>query len=143
MVGSNFINGCTVTFGGVGATSVTFSNATLVTAFSPPHAPGTVDVVLTDPDTQVATKAASFTYVLPPAAARFTSGKTVNGTNLVLISSGATNGTSWLLTSTNVALAKASWTPLATNPVGANGLATNTVPIKATERARFYMLSIP
>jgi hypothetical protein len=63
--------------------------------------------------------------------------------NLVLITAGATNSTYRLLTSTNVALPSANWTVLSTNPVGANGLFTNTLPINPADARRFYRLSIP
>jgi len=66
-----------------------------------------------------------------------------SGTNLVMVTIGATNGTYWLLTSTSVTLARTNWTSLATNHVGADGLFTNTIPINSGEPQRFYLLSIP
>lgn len=50
--GSNFLSGATVSFGGVASPSVTFVNATTLTAVSPPHAAGTVNIVVTNPDGQ-------------------------------------------------------------------------------------------
>ncbi|HEX6094945.1 MAG TPA: IPT/TIG domain-containing protein [Thermoanaerobaculia bacterium] len=44
--GAHFRAGCTVAFGGVSATSAKVTNATTMTAATPPHAPGSVDVLL-------------------------------------------------------------------------------------------------
>jgi hypothetical protein len=48
ITGTNFINPVGVTFGGVAATNVVFVNSTSVTATSPAHAAGAVDVVVTN-----------------------------------------------------------------------------------------------
>jgi len=45
--GTNLSAGCSVSFGAVHATSATFINATTAIATAPPHAEGSVDVVLT------------------------------------------------------------------------------------------------
>jgi autotransporter-associated beta strand protein len=68
---------------------------------------------------------------------------TVSGTNLVMVSSGGTNDQCVLLTSTNLTLPRSSWTPVATNTVGANGLSTNSIPIIPGTPQKFYLLSIP
>ncbi|MBP7125291.1 IPT/TIG domain-containing protein [Myxococcota bacterium] len=60
LTGTDFREGCTVTFGGAAATAVTWISATSVTAVTPPHAAGTVEVRLTNPDQGTAT--ATFTY---------------------------------------------------------------------------------
>jgi hypothetical protein len=46
--GANFFNPSTVTFGGVAATNVVVVNSTTITATTPAHAAGAVDVVVTD-----------------------------------------------------------------------------------------------
>ena len=46
--GTNFFNPSTVTFGGVPATNVVVVNADQITATTPAHAAGPVDVVVTD-----------------------------------------------------------------------------------------------
>jgi len=47
ITGANLRSECTVAFGGVAATSAIFTNATAMTAVTPAHAGGTVDVTLT------------------------------------------------------------------------------------------------
>jgi len=62
VTGTNFVNGATVTFGGVAATGVTFVSSTKLTAIAPAHAAATVDVTVANPDGQSATLANAFTY---------------------------------------------------------------------------------
>jgi hypothetical protein len=68
ITGKEFITP-TVAFGGVFAT-LTAISATSLTAVTPPHAAGAVDVVITNADGQTATGAGAFTYLptvfLPP-----------------------------------------------------------------------------
>jgi hypothetical protein len=59
--GSGFAAGATVTFGGVAATDVTVVNSTTITAGTPPHATGAVDVAVTQ-DGVTSTLASAFTY---------------------------------------------------------------------------------
>ena len=66
ITGTNFQTGATVRVGGVAATSVNVASGTQITAVTPAHAAGAVDVVVTNPDTQAATLTNSFTYVAPP-----------------------------------------------------------------------------
>ena len=65
MTGQNFASGATVTFGGAAATSVVVVSATQITAHTPPHAQGSVNVVVTNPDGQSATLAGGFTFGSP------------------------------------------------------------------------------
>ncbi|MCY1078835.1 IPT/TIG domain-containing protein [Archangium lansingense] len=65
--GGNFAPGATVRMGGASATSVTVVDSTTLTGITPANAPGTVDVVVRNPDGQTATLGASFTYSLSPA----------------------------------------------------------------------------
>jgi hypothetical protein len=48
ITGTNFISGATVTFGGTAATNVTVVSSTSITATTPAHAAGAVNVVVTD-----------------------------------------------------------------------------------------------
>jgi phosphatidylserine/phosphatidylglycerophosphate/cardiolipin synthase-like enzyme len=64
--GTNFVSGALVKLGGTAATSVVVSNSTTITAATPAHAAGAVDVVVTNPDNQSATLTAGFTYQTPP-----------------------------------------------------------------------------
>ena len=100
IAGTNFVSGATVTFGGSSATTVTVTNSTTMTAVTPAHAAGAVNVVVTNPDGQSGTKANGFTYTTPQAPAPTVTGVspntgpgaggtsvTISGTNFV---SGAT-----------------------------------------------------
>ena len=66
ITGTDFVDGATVTIGGNDATSVTVASATSITATTPAHAAGTVDVVVTNPDSQTGTLAGGYLYVAPP-----------------------------------------------------------------------------
>ncbi|HXA16462.1 MAG TPA: IPT/TIG domain-containing protein [Thermoanaerobaculia bacterium] len=65
ITGTGFLTGATVKFGGTLATNVSVVSATSITATTPAHAGGKVDVVVTNSDSQSATLAQSFTYALP------------------------------------------------------------------------------
>jgi hypothetical protein len=62
LTGKNFVSGARVTFGGAAATSVVVVSATQITASTPPHKPGAVNVVVTNPGGQSGTLAGGFTY---------------------------------------------------------------------------------
>ncbi|ATB33021.1 IPT/TIG domain-containing protein [Melittangium boletus] len=65
--GGYFAPGATVSMGGASATSITVVDSTTLTGSTPAHAPGTVDVVVRNPDGQTATLGGAFTYSLSPA----------------------------------------------------------------------------
>ncbi len=97
ITGTGFLSGATVKFGGTPATNVSVPNGATITATTPAHAVGKVDVVVTNTDAQLATLAQSFTYATPiptvssiaPATGPTTGGTpvTITGTNF---QSGAT-----------------------------------------------------
>ncbi|HEV2116610.1 MAG TPA: IPT/TIG domain-containing protein, partial [Terriglobales bacterium] len=60
--GTNFAAGAVVTFGGTPATNVTVVSGTSITATTPAHAAGTVNVVVTNSDSQSGTLTSGFTY---------------------------------------------------------------------------------
>jgi hypothetical protein len=68
ITGTNFQSGATVTFGVVAATNVAFVNSATITATTPAHAAGAVDVVVHNPDGQTGTKTSGFTYSTALAA---------------------------------------------------------------------------
>jgi hypothetical protein len=68
ITGSNFVNGATVSFGGVAGTAVSVKSATSIVATSPAHGSGATDVVVTQSG-QSATKAGGFTYDAAACAA--------------------------------------------------------------------------
>jgi len=62
--GTGFLSNLSVKFGGVSATNVS-ATSTSITATTPAHAAGKVDVVVTNSDSQSATLSQAFTYTLP------------------------------------------------------------------------------
>jgi hypothetical protein len=71
LTGSNFVNGATVMFGALAATSVTFNSSTSLTATTPAQGAGAVSVKVTNPDAQNTTLGSAFTYVAGPAGFSF------------------------------------------------------------------------
>jgi hypothetical protein len=95
LTGQNFGSGATVTFGGAAATSVVVVSATTITANTPPHAQGSVNVVVTNPDGQSATLANGFTFgASAPTVTSVspTTGLTTGGTSLTLNGSNFVSG---------------------------------------------------
>ena len=88
VTGTNFGPMTTVTFGGVAAQRVSFVGATTLEAVTPPHAPGEVEVAITNPNGDTATLSAGFRYTrtaptlvsLAPASGLTTGGVQVNVT---------------------------------------------------------------
>ncbi|MEP7103272.1 MAG: IPT/TIG domain-containing protein [Candidatus Dojkabacteria bacterium] len=68
ITGTNFNATPTVTIGGIAATSVTYVNSTTLTAVTPAHASGALNVVVTNPDAQSGTLTNGITFTDPPAA---------------------------------------------------------------------------
>ena len=62
ITGSDFVDGATVAFGGVAATTVIFVGSTAITATTPAHAAGEVDVSVENPDGGRGTLGGAFTY---------------------------------------------------------------------------------
>jgi plastocyanin len=84
--GTGFLANPAVKFGGVAATNVT-ATATSITASTPAHAAGKVDVVVTNSDAQSATLAQAFTYALPApsiSSVAPNSGPTTGGTPVTI-----------------------------------------------------------
>jgi hypothetical protein len=96
LTGTNFVSGPTVTFGGTAASSVVVVvSGTQITANTPPHAAGTVSVVVTNPDGQTATLASGFTFTgAAPTltAVSPTSGSTTGGTAVTLTGTNFVSG---------------------------------------------------
>ncbi len=88
ITGANFVAGATVTFGGVAATNVSVASATSITADTPAHAVGAVDVVVTNPDLQSGTLASGYAYQGPPVSVAASPG---SGTAVSLSWSASTN----------------------------------------------------
>jgi hypothetical protein len=87
ITGTGFYGTPNVTLGGTVATSVNVVNANTITAVTPAHITGQVNVVVTNPDTQAATLTNGFTYIEPtPTVASISpiSGSTSGGTNVTI-----------------------------------------------------------
>ncbi|MEW6127530.1 MAG: IPT/TIG domain-containing protein [Acidobacteriota bacterium] len=68
ITGANFVTGATVLIGGQPATNVSVTNSGFtITATTPAHAAGLVDVVVTNPDNQSVSRLNAFKYVAPPS----------------------------------------------------------------------------
>src|SRR5207244_13161604 len=65
ITGTNLAPGATVTLGGTDVPAVTVVSATTITATTPAHAAGAVNVVVTNPDRQSVTLVNGFTYLAP------------------------------------------------------------------------------
>jgi len=126
IAGTNFLAGATVTFGGADATSVSVASATSITATTPAHAAGGVDVVVTNPDGQSATLANAFTYLASPTVTSLTPSEgsaaggfsvTITGTNFSAVPTVTFGGTA----ATGVAFAS-STSLLVTVPAHAAGM---------------------
>jgi hypothetical protein len=63
--GTGFAAGATVSFGGIPASSVNVIGSTSITLISPARTGGSVDVVVTNPDGQSATRTNGYLYVAP------------------------------------------------------------------------------
>jgi hypothetical protein len=95
ITGTGFLAGATVKFGGVSATNVSVVNSTSITATTPAHAAGKVDVVVTNTDTKSATLTQGFTYALPaPTVTGIapSTGPTTGGTAVTITGTGFQTG---------------------------------------------------
>ena len=93
IAGSGFTGSTGVLFGGVPATSFTVNSATSITATSPAHAVGPVDVVVQHPGGDSAPQ--TFTYLAAPTISSLTptQGTTLGGTEVTITGSGFTGAT--------------------------------------------------
>jgi hypothetical protein len=91
IAGVDFRSGATVKFGGAAATNVVFQDSTAITAMTPAHAAGSVDVVVINPDGQTGTKAAGFTYLAtPPMITSHPSSQSIPSGQTAMMTVGAT-----------------------------------------------------
>ena len=127
ITGSNFTGATGVTVGGTAATSVVVVNANQITAVTPAHAAGTVDVLVTTPlGTSANTAADNFVYGALPTITSIspTSGAVGGGTTVTITGTGFTGATAVLFGTT----AATSFTVVndttitAVSPVGTSGV---------------------
>jgi hypothetical protein len=97
VTGTNFQPGATVQFNNSPSTSVVFVNSTTLTAITPPHGAGVVNVTVFNPDGQQGTLAGGFTYTLAAPGPTVTSvspssGPTSGGTVVTVNGTGFQSG---------------------------------------------------
>ncbi|WP_155413334.1 autotransporter outer membrane beta-barrel domain-containing protein, partial [Rhodopseudomonas palustris] len=94
ITGTNLSGATAVTIGGAAATNVIVVNATTITATTPAHAAGTVDVVVTTPG-GTATGAGLYSYAAGPTVTSVSpaSGPSVGGTSVTITGSNLTGAT--------------------------------------------------
>jgi len=112
ILGADFDEAATVSFGGVAATQVVYINSTTLTAVSPAQYAGPVSISVANGDGQVSTLARAFTYIgIPPTITSITpaAGPVAGGTQVTIAGSGfdvsyrravsVANGTGQVITS--------------------------------------------
>jgi hypothetical protein len=131
-VACNPVTGPGVTFGGSSATNVVFVNSTTLTATTPAHTVGQVDLVVTNPDSQTGTLTNGFTYrdaptitSAAPASVPNTGGTTVtiNGTGFYgtpTVSIGSTTASVTAATATTLTITTPAYSAGAVDVVVAN-----------------------
>jgi hypothetical protein len=134
--GSGFAAGAAVSFGGAAATSVNVAGSTSITAITPAHAAGAVNVVVTNPDNQSGTLTGGYTYTAPGPAPAPTigsispsSGTSSGGTPVTVTGTGFSSGamvTIGGLAATNVVVVS-STSITAITPAHAEGLVSVSV----------------
>jgi CxxC motif-containing protein (DUF1111 family) len=147
ITGSNFLAGATVKFGANAGTGVSVTSSNSISATTPVGPAGAVNVVVLNTNALSATNLNGFTYTLPPPPppqqpAIVPGSVVLSGSNLNMIWLSTPNTTSLLLTSTNVT-SGSTWSSVATNIFGGDGLFTNSLLVNRGEPKRFYGLSIP
>ncbi len=90
ITGTSFASGTTVSFDGTAATGVNVASSTSITAKTPAHAAGAVNVVVTNSDGQTDTLSNGYTYVPAPTVSSITpnSGPASGGTGLTITGAG-------------------------------------------------------
>jgi hypothetical protein len=121
-----------VTFGGTAA-SFTVNSSTQITATTPAHAAGTVDVTVTT-GAGTATTTAAFTYVPPPIVTGVApnKGSTAGGTPVVITGTGFTGATS-----ANFGARSASFTVSSDTQISATSPSGNAGPVDVTVTTSF------
>ena len=94
ITGTDFVDGATVTFDVTAATGVTWVNSTTITATTPVHVAGYVDVVVTNPDAQSGTLVGGYAYGTLPTVTSVSpaNGPEAGGTSVTITGTGFVDG---------------------------------------------------
>jgi hypothetical protein len=95
ITGTGFLTGATVSFGGTAATNVNVVGSTSITATTPAHAAGAVNIVVTNTDAQTGTLPNGYTYGNPaPTVTSIspTTGSVAGGTSVTITGTGFLTG---------------------------------------------------
>ncbi len=95
ITGTGFLTGATVSIGGTAATNVNVVGSTSITATTPAHAAGAVNVVVTNTDAQAGTLTNGYTYGNPaPTVTSIapTTGSVAGGTSVTITGTGFLTG---------------------------------------------------
>ena len=152
IVGTNFTSVTAVRFGGVNATSYIVNSSTSITAVSPAHAAGVVDVIVTTANGTSSTGSADqFTYAAPPAptvsSVSPATGPAAGGISISLVGTGFTGATAVTFGATSAAsfTVNSATSITAVSPVHAAGVVDITVTgptgTSATSGADHYTFS--
>jgi hypothetical protein len=103
ITGSNFVAGATVMFGGAPATNVTVASSSSITATTPPHASGPVNVTVTNPDGQSATLQGAIALLPNPSFETSPAWKFVGSGSALLMNdpANAEDGSNYTLVTSN------------------------------------------
>jgi len=133
ITGANFVTGATVTVGGLAALNVSTINGTTISASTPAHAAGLVDVIVTNPNAESGTLTNGFSFVSPtgPTVASVSpnSGPIAGGTSVTITGTNFVSGATVIfggVAATNVTVVT-STSMTATTPAHTSGAVTVTV----------------
>jgi hypothetical protein len=94
IVGTGFVAGATVDFGGSACTGVTVVSATMITCTTAAHAAGATTLTVTNPDTQSGNLASAYTYQAAPTVTSVApnAGALAGGTAITITGTGFLSG---------------------------------------------------
>jgi hypothetical protein len=145
--GTDFVYGATVTIGGLQAQEVNVVSSTTITAKTPPHAAGSVDVTVTNPDSQSGTLYSGFTYIAPPMISAISPSSGPVGKEVTITGSGfgSTQGSSVVRINGIQAVVYNQWSETQIKclvPAGAtSGLVTVSTPYGTSNGVDFTVLA--
>ncbi|PKG31857.1 PKD domain-containing protein, partial [Methanoregula sp.] len=147
IIGTNLVGASAATFGGTTATGVSVINATAVSAITPAHAAGSVNVVVTTPN-GTATGTNVYRYVSPPTITGIspTPGPLVGGTAVTITGTNLADAVVMFGSNPATVTTPGTTSIIVTSPAGsAAGAVTVTVTTpggSATTTYRYYVIQV-